>query len=846
MVGEAHRLRALQVGVAREQRVEVLARALDEDALEPGEPALGRGGRVAQVEREVRRDLVVAAAPGVEAAGDGPDQLPEPRLDVHVHVLEARVERERPRLDLRADALEARRPAPRRPPGVEDARRAEHRGVGDRAPQVVAGERAVEVHRRGEALDGRVRLFREAAPPGLLAAVRHGLTLQDRGQIASPAPCASSHCHGAAKLAIQGGRPGGRRAAAGAPGPTSPRRAGFALAFWLVALAAGLGLGFETARLDQIVRARFEGRLFRVPSKVLSSPVVLCTGLDCAGRDLSGTLDRLGYRELRGRGPAPAGALPPRGRAKLAPPPARLRPPDRGPSPTLEASSPSRARRIARDPRRPRPRASASSSLEPELVGAYYGPDRAQRELVGVDELPPHVVDAVLAVEDQRFFDHQGVDAVRILGALVANLRSGRVIQGGSTLTQQLVKNFFLTPERSLTRKLQEAWMSLIVEARYEKRAILEAYLNEIYLGQRGATAGPRRGRGPRASTSGRTRASSRRRRRRSSPRRSTARTAARRSASPRRLARERRNLVLDMMARAGTARRPTVATAAKAEPLGLAPLTPEPREARFFLDFLRRELPRVLRRRRPRRPGHAHLLDARPPRSSSSRRARCARGSSSSSATSRASRRGRAGSRRASSRSGRRPARCSRSSAGATTARASSTAARQARRPVGSAFKPFVYAAALEPIVGGPTDHPRELARRQPALGADALGALAAGELRQASSTGAFARREALARSLNVATARLGQQVGPARIAEVARRLGIESPLPEVPSLALGAADVAPIELARRLRDARERRHPARRCARSRTSSTRRGARVERQADPRASACSTRAPRSS
>ena len=82
-----------------------------------------------------------------------------------------------------------------------------------------------------------------------------------------------------------------------------------------------------------------------------------------------------------------------------------------------------------------------------------------------------------------------GIDVRRIVGALWVNLRSGRVRQGGSTLTQQLVKNFFLTPERSLKRKLQEAAMALIVEARYEKEAILESYLNEIYLGQRGSTA---------------------------------------------------------------------------------------------------------------------------------------------------------------------------------------------------------------------------------------------------------------------------------------------------------------------------------------------------------------------
>ena len=107
VVGEPHRLRALEVRVAREQRVDVLARAQGERALEPDEPALGGGRRVPQVEGEVGRDLVVAAAPRVEAPRDRADQVAEPRLDVHVDVLEARVVGEAALLDLRGDPLEA-------------------------------------------------------------------------------------------------------------------------------------------------------------------------------------------------------------------------------------------------------------------------------------------------------------------------------------------------------------------------------------------------------------------------------------------------------------------------------------------------------------------------------------------------------------------------------------------------------------------------------------------------------------------------------------------------------------------------------------------------------------------
>jgi penicillin-binding protein 1B len=95
------------------------------------------------------------------------------------------------------------------------------------------------------------------------------------------------------------------------------------------------------------------------------------------------------------------------------------------------------------------------------------------------------VVHAVLAAEDSRFFEHRGLDPLGILRALYTNLRSGDIRQGGSTITQQLAKNYFLTPERTWARKVKEAFMALIMEAMYDKKAILEIYLNEIYLGQK-------------------------------------------------------------------------------------------------------------------------------------------------------------------------------------------------------------------------------------------------------------------------------------------------------------------------------------------------------------------------
>ena len=127
-----------------------------------------------------------------------------------------------------------------------------------------------------------------------------------------------------------------------------------------------------------------------------------------------------------------------------------------------------------------------SIELEPEQLAGIYERVWEERRVVKLRELPALLVRAVLAAEDRRFFEHPGIDVRGVLRALVANLRSGRVVQGGSTLTQQLIKNFFLTEARTYRRKVTEAVMALLAERRFTKLEILETYLNEIYLGQRG------------------------------------------------------------------------------------------------------------------------------------------------------------------------------------------------------------------------------------------------------------------------------------------------------------------------------------------------------------------------
>lgn len=125
--------------------------------------------------------------------------------------------------------------------------------------------------------------------------------------------------------------------------------------------------------------------------------------------------------------------------------------------------------------------------IEPELITSIYNNEMEDRLPVSLTAVPKVVTDAIIATEDKNFYHHEGISIRGTLGALITDLRSHSWTHGGSTLTQQLVKNLYLNPERSWRRKILEAIMALLLEARYSKNDILEAYVNEIYLGQNGA-----------------------------------------------------------------------------------------------------------------------------------------------------------------------------------------------------------------------------------------------------------------------------------------------------------------------------------------------------------------------
>jgi len=128
-------------------------------------------------------------------------------------------------------------------------------------------------------------------------------------------------------------------------------------------------------------------------------------------------------------------------------------------------------------------------SLEPVLISGMRGGSRQVREWIPLSHMPSTLIQAVLAVEDRRFFSHYGIDPVAIGRALWVNVTQGSVVQGGSTLTQQLAKNLFYSPQRTMMRKLQESVAAIVLECKYRKEEILESYLNEIYLGQAGSVS---------------------------------------------------------------------------------------------------------------------------------------------------------------------------------------------------------------------------------------------------------------------------------------------------------------------------------------------------------------------
>ncbi len=255
---------------------------------------------------------------------------------------------------------------------------------------------------------------------------------------------------------------------------------------WVVKLSiVGLViLAGSAVYLDAIVQEKFSGKRWTIPAKVYARPLELFVGQKLAKDDFLAELDALGYRREKAVA-GPGGVSVAGNNVEMQ---------TRG-FQFYEGAEESRRIRVRFSGDFVAGLNSADGSslavarLEPVLIGGLYPAHNEDRILIKLDQVPPYLVQTLVAVEDREFFEHFGVSPKSIVRAVWVNLTAGAVRQGGSTLTQQLVKNFYLTNERSLTRKATEAMMAVLLELHYDKQEILEAYLNEVFLGQDGRRA---------------------------------------------------------------------------------------------------------------------------------------------------------------------------------------------------------------------------------------------------------------------------------------------------------------------------------------------------------------------
>src|SRR5687767_14915684 len=237
--------------------------------------------------------------------------------------------------------------------------------------------------------------------------------------------------------------------------------------------------------IDYQVRSDFQALKWALPARIYARPVELYAGAHIGDEELVNYLQRLGYRQTaRVDGP---------GEFQVEQSLVRLY--TRG-FEFWDGDEPSVYAEVDFSGRHVLALRGAGPGVDLPLVRlepveiAQINPETGEDRLpVSLDEVPPALVKAVISVEDQRFYSHFGVDPIGILRALVANVRQGGIVQGGSTLTQQLIKNLYLTQERTLRRKIEEALMAVALELHFSKDDILTAYLNEVFLGQQGSRA---------------------------------------------------------------------------------------------------------------------------------------------------------------------------------------------------------------------------------------------------------------------------------------------------------------------------------------------------------------------
>src|SRR5262245_22578930 len=438
------------------------------------------------------------------------------------------------------------------------------------------------------------------------------------------------------------------------------------------------------------------------------------------------------------------------------------------------------------------------AQIEPELISSVVNQEREKRKIIDYKDLPKTLVDAITSIEDRQFFEHSGINWYGVVRALLTDIQSGELKEGGSSITQQLVKNFFLKPDRTLKRKLSEAYMSVILEQRLSKEEIMAMYCNQIYLGQRGGFSINGFGEAARSYFG-----------------KDVSQLSLQESAllagiiqSPNYLspfthgerAIERRNKVLDDMVETNKITRDQAVTAKKA-PLGVAASGKsggvDASDAPYFIDYLTRQVESQY----DERDGSLRSLRIYSTVDMQLQQAAYQAVSKHMAEVEKlfAKRKGGAvGLQAAMVAMNAKTGEILAMVGGRDYAQSQLNRATEARRQPGSVFKPFVYAAAIAAGADNPTN-PITAATTfidEPKTFQSGSGPYSPSNFGDRFAMGPVTVRDALVQSKNVVTVEVAQTVGLANVARLAEKAGLTK-VQQVLSMALGTAEQTPLQMA-------------------------------------------------